>query len=73
MDGTLAFILSGRHIGYLPVHIAEPWLARGRLRALRPGELGFSVQFSLTRHRGRQAGEAEVAFMEDLLATFTAP
>ncbi|MCY1421875.1 LysR substrate binding domain protein [compost metagenome] len=73
VDGTLAFILSGRHIGYLPLHVAEPWVARGRLRALQAGELGFSVQFSLTRHRGRQAGEAEVAFMEDLLATFTAP
>jgi hypothetical protein len=28
------------------------------------------VQFHLTRHRGRQAGEVEVAFVEDLLAAF---
>ncbi|SDO93461.1 LysR family transcriptional regulator [Pseudomonas jinjuensis] len=70
VDGTLAFVLSGRHIGYLPRHIAEPWVARGRLRALQEGELSFEVRFSLARHRGRQAGEAEEAFVADLLAAF---
>ncbi|MFZ5957077.1 LysR family transcriptional regulator [Pseudomonas knackmussii] len=70
VDGCLAFILSGQHIGYLPVHVAAPWVERGLLRALRPGELDFRVSFSLTRHRGRQADAAERAFVEDLCATF---
>ncbi|MCP8465297.1 LysR family transcriptional regulator [Pseudomonas sp. ZM23] len=70
MDGSLAFILSGQHIGYLPRHIAAPWLERGRLRELLPEELGFDVAFSLTRHRGRRPGEAEEAFAADLLAAF---
>src|SRR5690606_8513439 len=48
VDGSLAFILSGAHIGYLPRHVAQPWIERGQLRELLPGELGFEVAFSLT-------------------------
>lgn len=70
VDGSLAFILSGHHVGYLPKHIAAPWLERGQLRELLPGELGFEVAFSLTRHRGRHPGDAEQAFASDLLAAF---
>jgi DNA-binding transcriptional LysR family regulator len=70
VDGALAFILSGRHIGYLPEHIAAPWLARGRLRALQAEALGFEVQFHLARHRGQHPGDAQQALNEDLLAAF---
>ncbi|MDF3936542.1 LysR family transcriptional regulator [Pseudomonas citronellolis] len=70
VDGCLAFILSGRHIGYLPVHYAAPWVDSGQLRALRPGELDFRVGFSLAQHRGRQADAAQLAFVEDLCAAF---
>ena len=73
VDGSLAFILSGAHVGYLPRHIAAPWLERGRLRELLPGELGFDVAFSLTRHRGRHPGDAEQAFASDLLEAFGQP
>jgi DNA-binding transcriptional LysR family regulator len=70
VECSLAFVLSGAHIGYLPEHIAVPWLAAGRLRALLPEETGYRVQFHLTRHRGRQAGEVELAFVEDLVRVF---
>ena len=70
VDGSLAFILSGAHVGYLPRHVAQPWIDRGQLRELLPGELGFDVAFSLTRHRGRHPGDAEQAFVSDLLAAF---
>lgn len=70
VEGTLAFVLSGAHIGYLPRHIAAPWEARGLLRALLPEQLGFTVQFQLTHHRGRQPSEAQQAFVADLLAAF---
>jgi DNA-binding transcriptional LysR family regulator len=32
----LTLILSGRNIGYVPVHIAKPFIEAGSLRALRP-------------------------------------
>ncbi|MHB9799515.1 LysR family transcriptional regulator [Pseudomonas sp. MT3] len=70
VDGSLSFILSGQHVGYLPKHVAASWLERGQLRELLPGELGFDVAFSLTRHRGRHPGDAEQAFASDLLAAF---
>ncbi|MBB1519027.1 LysR family transcriptional regulator [Aquipseudomonas guryensis] len=70
VEGTLAFILSGAHIGYLPEHIAAPWVARGRLQAVQPEQQGFSVEFRLAQHRGRQPSEAQQALVEDLLAVF---
>jgi len=69
IDSALTFILSGRHIGYLPCHCAEPWEAQGLLRALEPG-LDFVVPFTLARHRGQVPEEALVAFVEDLVAVF---
>jgi len=71
VEGTLAFVLSGAHIGYLPRHIAAPWVARGQLRALLAEQLGFSVQFHLASHRGRQPSEAQQAMVEDLLTAFS--
>jgi LysR family transcriptional regulator, transcriptional activator for bauABCD operon len=70
VEGTLAFILSGAHIGYLPRHIAAPSESRGRLRALLPDVYGFTVQFHLASHRGRQPSEAQQAFVTDLMAAF---
>jgi DNA-binding transcriptional LysR family regulator len=70
VEGSLAFLLSGAHIGYLPRHIAAPWEARGLLRALLPEQLDFRVQFHLASHRGRQPSEAQLAFIEDLLGVF---
>ncbi len=66
VEGSLALILSGAHLGYLPEHIAQPWVARGSLRAL-PGDWDFSVQFRLASHRGHAPSEAQKAFAEDLL------
>ena len=69
IDSALTLVLSGRHIGYLPCHCAAPWEAQGLLRALDTG-LDFIVPFTLARHRGQVPGEAQRAFVEDLLAEF---
>ncbi|WDY59882.1 LysR family transcriptional regulator [Pseudomonas sp. PSKL.D1] len=70
IESVLTFILSGRHIGFLPCHCAAPWEAQGQLRALDP-QLDFTVPFTLARHRGREPGEAQRAFVEDVLWAFT--
>ena len=70
IEGTLTFILSGAHIGYLPRHIAEPWQARGFVQPLGTETLGFNVQFHLANHRGRNPTEAQLALMEDLKLAF---
>ncbi|QHG66037.1 LysR family transcriptional regulator [Pseudomonas putida] len=70
IESVLTFILSGRHIGYLPCHCAASWEAQGMLRALDPG-LDFVVPFTLARHRAQVPGEAQVAFVKDLLDAFS--
>ncbi|KAF1053945.1 MAG: HTH-type transcriptional regulator MetR [Stenotrophomonas maltophilia] len=73
VDGCLAFVLSGQHVGYLPVHAAAPWVERGLLRALQPGTLDFRVGFSLAQARARKADAAEQAFIDDLYGAFGLP
>ena len=73
VEGSLAFILSGAHIGYLPRHVAAPWEARGLLQALSPETLEFSVQFHLANHSARQPSEAQQALVEDMLIAFAEP
>ncbi|MCY1382220.1 LysR substrate binding domain protein [compost metagenome] len=70
VECSLAFVLSGAHVGFLPEHVAAPWEASGQLRRLLEDEAGYRVQFHLGSHRGRQPSEAQVAFVEDLLAAF---
>lgn len=68
MEAQVMMILSGRFIGYLPRHIGEDWVARGRMRVLRPESYGFdSVHFAATR---RLKGEQPLvdAFIRELKA-----
>ncbi len=69
MEGALTFILSGRHVGYLPCHFAAPWVERGLLHALDP-TLNFQVPFALARHRAQVPSDAQQAFEADLLTAF---
>lgn len=70
VEGTLAFVLSGKHVGYLPEHYARGWQEKGLLRPVREGELSFEVAFHLARHRAQVPGDAQKALEEDLLAAF---
>ena len=70
VEGTLAFILSGKHVGYLPDHYARGWQDKGLLRTVREGALSFEVAFHLARHRAQVPGDAQKAFEQDLLAAF---
>ena len=70
VEGTLAFILSGQHVGHLPEHFARSWQDQGLLKAIGQPQHSFEVAFHLARHRAQVPGEAQVAFEEDLLAAF---
>lgn len=41
MEGVAAFILSGRYIGFLPMHVAQHWVAQDMLRPLLIDQLGY--------------------------------
>ncbi|RIJ13405.1 LysR family transcriptional regulator [Pseudomonas sp. 91RF] len=70
VEGTLAFVLSGKHLGYLPSHYARQWQDKGLLRPVLEDELSFEVAFHLARHRAQVPGDAQKAFEEDLLSAF---
>lgn len=70
VEGTLAFILSGKHVGYLPSHFARSWEDQGLLKAVRRNDMSFEVSFHLARHRAQIPGDAQKALEQDLLAAF---
>lgn len=45
MEAELVLLLTGAYVGYLPTHYAEPWVARGTLRALQDQSLGYDSTF----------------------------
>ena len=52
IEGIAFFILSGWHIGYLPVCYAERWVETGRMRSILPATYGLSTKFELVTRRG---------------------
>lgn len=57
MEAVALLILSGRYLGYLPDHQAEPWLRREEMFVLLPKEMGYKANFEFVRRvdRGRSA------------------
>lgn len=47
MKSLAMLILSGRYIGYLPVHYAENWVKSGQMRAILPDEMSYMDTFYL--------------------------
>jgi DNA-binding transcriptional LysR family regulator len=70
MEATATLILSGRFIGHLPTHYAEPWVGRGALRSLLPSRAAYRTRFELVQRKGPAAVPAVELFHADLLAAF---
>lgn len=68
VDAMLQLLLSGHFLGYLPVHYAAPWVARGDLRTIRETDLAYTIDFHAIRRRAHQHGEVETEFLRELLA-----
>lgn len=47
MEGVAYFLLAGTHVGYLPDHVAEQWVAKGHLRAILPDSYAHDLQMNL--------------------------
>ncbi|UTA46765.1 LysR family transcriptional regulator [Simiduia sp. 21SJ11W-1] len=46
LEARLALILSGTYLGFLPEHVAAPWVAKGSLTALLPDELHYTTKMA---------------------------
>ena len=69
IEGVAFFILSGWHIGYLPVSYAERWVVRGRMRSVLPEIHRLNTKIELVIRRGVQLTLVSETFAEILRET----
>ncbi|BFM12473.1 LysR family transcriptional regulator [Simiduia litorea] len=43
LEARTALILSGGYVGFLPVHVARPWVEQRQLKAILPSSLHFNI------------------------------
>ena len=67
MDGIIAFILSGKFLGHLPVEYARPWVERGQLRAILPELLSYKTRFESVSAVGTRVSRAH-RILEELIS-----
>lgn len=70
VDADVIFILSGAHVGFLPDHVAAPWVAAGKMRRLLASKLSHTVEFQLATPRNSDGSEALEAFTAALAEQF---
>lgn len=64
IEGVAFMILSGRHIGYLPVSYAARWIAAGRMRSLSPERYRLSTDIEIVIRRGAAISMVSRAFID---------
>jgi len=62
------FILSGRYIGFLPVHFAQQWVAQDMMRPLLERSLGYQNPIYLVLRKTEQKKPILAAFLDELQA-----
>lgn len=68
MEAQAMLILSGRYLGFLPCHYAEPQVAAGRMRAVQPERYAFSSQHHVAHRRSDADRPLVHAFVKAFLA-----
>ena len=66
MEPQLVSILSGRYIGFLPMHYARLWVERGELRRLGAGDILYVCVFDLIVRKGYRRTQVVETFAGDL-------
>ena len=65
-ESIATLILSGRYVGFLPDHYAEPFVRAGRLQAVNPKVLTYPAHFVAILRRAPQASRATRVFVDCL-------
>ncbi len=68
-EGIAFLILSGRYLGFLPVHVAKRWVNEGKLRAIQPETRRFHTHFSAITRKGARPHLILEAYLEELQKT----
>ncbi len=64
MEAQAMLILSGHFIGFLPCHIAEHWVASGKMRAIQPKTYAFDSQHFVAYRRSSDQTPVVSAFLK---------
>ncbi|RIY02503.1 LysR family transcriptional regulator [Aureimonas flava] len=70
IEPELMLIRSGRYVGFLPHHAAEADVAAGRLRQIRPDDIGYLCLFELYTPRARRGSDVLSAFLASVDETW---
>ncbi len=46
-EGVAFLILTGEYIGFLPDHVAQPWLDKGLMKAIKPKDFQYQTQYQV--------------------------
>lgn len=68
IEAVAILILSGRYVGYLPVHYAQQWVSTGQLVALLPETLMRSYDYHVITSSTRSRRLVASVFIEELMA-----
>lgn len=68
-EGIAFLILTGRFIGFLPIHFAKRWESRDELRSIEAHRRKFTTNFSAITSKGARSNLIIEAYMEELLKT----
>lgn len=66
-ESIATLILSGRYLGFLPDHYAQPFEATGRMQAIRPELLNYYCDFVSLVRKSPQPSRAAAAFTQCLV------
>jgi len=68
VEGVAFMILTGAHVGYLPVQYAAHWVRDGRMRSLCPETFRLQTQIEVATRRGRKQPLLTEKFLQLLMA-----
>jgi LysR family transcriptional regulator, transcriptional activator for bauABCD operon len=64
MEAALALVLTGYFVGFLPVHLAAPFVERGSLRHLLPEQLGYDAKIEVISRKSQEKQPLLQAFLK---------
>jgi len=67
-EGVAFLIMTGQYIGYLPDHLAEQWVAAGRMRAISPDQYQYDTQFSAITRKEARPNQVLETYLERLIS-----
>ncbi|ESR24858.1 LysR family transcriptional regulator [Lutibaculum baratangense] len=63
IEPQLMLVMSGRYVGFLPDHVAKPWIASGDLREILRDEIAYVCRFELVTRTGHRMTEVLRSFI----------